>query len=119
MNKTLRKIDRFGMPVRLTHEGEHEFKTAFGGGLTILLIVFLLIYGLQGLSHCFIDDIRSMTEEISWIDVDKQPYFNPGHLKNSKDDGFNLAWGFYDERMPENIGKWSVEYVVRLETKTG
>jgi hypothetical protein len=46
MPKILRKIDLFGQPVRLTHEGEHEFKTEFGGALTIILIVGLMAFGL-------------------------------------------------------------------------
>jgi len=102
----LRKIDLFGQPIRLTHEGEHEYKTAFGGGLTIILIVGLMAFGLQGFSSVLKDEIRSLNEDIRYLNVDEKPYFNPGELKNSKDGGFNLAWGFLNKTIPANIGKW-------------
>jgi len=119
MNKIMRKIDRFGQPVRLTHEGEHEFKTPFGGCLTIILLVALMGYGIQGFTRWFKGDIKYLTEEIRFNDVDVKPYFNPGKLKNSEDAGFNMALGFLEKRMPENIGTWELNYVVRSENETG
>jgi len=64
----------------LTHGGEHEFKTVFGGVLTIILIVGLLAYGGQGLTKVTTDKIETLSEEIQWTDVDETPYFNPGML---------------------------------------
>eukprot|EP00347_Sterkiella_histriomuscorum_P003987 403362181 len=44
VEKTLRKIDKFGHPITLTHEDEDSFKSSFGGVMTILTIIGLVVF---------------------------------------------------------------------------
>lgn len=41
---SFRKIDRFGYPISLTYKNEVTFKSSFGGVMTFLAVVSLLVY---------------------------------------------------------------------------
>ena len=42
--KSCRKIDIFGIPVTLVHEGHPMFKTEIGSMFTLMLVVFCLTF---------------------------------------------------------------------------
>lgn len=44
MERSLTSIDKFGFPVNLTYRKEQTFKSSFGGVMTILSILSLMIY---------------------------------------------------------------------------
>ena len=44
MTEFIRRRDMFGAPVQLTHDGSASYKTTFGGCLSLLLKLVLIIY---------------------------------------------------------------------------
>ena len=42
--QNIKKVDMFGMPVRLTYQGEDSFKTYTGGCLTLVFIIFATVF---------------------------------------------------------------------------
>lgn len=112
MNSLVKKIDIFGRKIELTHNGTHEFKTVFGGVITIGLVLWLLTMASTGLIRVFTSDIETLFEEIRWYDVDQDVMFNPGQLKFSKEHGLDMAIGFTGGTvLNESIGHWEMKYV--------
>ena len=42
--QTLERLDRFGYPITFTYKNETTFRTSFGGIMTILSVMSIMIY---------------------------------------------------------------------------
>jgi len=56
----VKSLDNFGKPISLTYNGETEFKTLYGGILTIWLLSYMVL-----ISYAFIEPL--LTKEIDKI----------------------------------------------------
>ena len=106
MCKRIKKLDLlFSQKIHLTYERSIHFKTVTGGVFTLLLVVILSSYTLNGLISVIGREVTSLSKEKRYLwnsdDHDKGFSLGGGHTE------FNMAFGFENELDP-TYGHWEV-----------
>jgi len=72
----LKKVDKYGHPITLTFEDEDTFRTSFGGCMTLLSIMSLMIYFFIMLSTAIYQTKYTITnsKQIMNLYNDTNPY---------------------------------------------
>ena len=97
--ETVRSIDLFGVPVSLVYKGEKEFKTRFGGCISILFIVFIVCFLIEEIIA-----VKFLGREFSAKIEEQTNYYEYDSAKLTLDDSYSmmgeLSFTFDDELDP-------------------
>jgi len=97
----------FGYKPQLLIKGKKRFKSRTGGFFCILYLLLMLIYLTIQVTEYSSDHITGLISENSR----NKTAFIPGRA------GFNMAFGFREKSLPEDIGSWVITHVKRHWTE--
>ncbi|CDW89479.1 UNKNOWN [Stylonychia lemnae] len=87
----LRPLDIYGRPVQLTYQGQYEFKTTFGGGVSLIMITLFLLVSVQQVYDLILRKQSSYQQS--------QMYFNQEDFQSDHDissKNFSMAFMLTD-----------------------
>ena len=87
--KWLKKHDMFGMKVGLMYQGQPVHKTLVGTFVSILLWIYMIIFGASSFIVVWRSDTASINTSYLKFDID-----NPAEGFVPHESGFNFGFGF-------------------------
>ena len=98
-------IDLFGKRIQLTHEGKEVYKNNLGATCSIIYLIIILVYSLVSLAKVWRGEIKSVTYQTAFIDLNVE-----NQIVSIDEVNLKFAVGFNDY-LPANIGKIYLETI--------
>ena len=70
VKEKVRQFDIFGAPISFTYKGDHEFKTGFGGCISLVIWILLVSSALESLYFCIFDPTYAQVISQSYTTYD-------------------------------------------------
>jgi hypothetical protein len=103
MCKNIKRLDvAFASTIQLTHNQESKVTTVYGGVLSVILVLTVFVYAVNGSIYVYRGHVSSISSLPVFLETGTSKGLNPVEL------GFDMRFGLYwEEEISPSIGYWS------------
>ena len=101
ISSRLLSLDLYGKPVSLTFQGQDKIKTPFGATITILLSLFLFIFGI----HRW---FSTLSNTVSYVPLHRSNLITRRESDPKIDAAFMFAFGLGDTHVHKSVGEFKL-----------